>query len=326
MKYKYPKISNTLSYKRIDNCTVEVTEHLTDENFIFDIETMRFAKRLDGYTNPYKITCNLSKEDIDCFLSHLYEFELIRESDIIKDSDGTILKSLWIPRVSAVLKVFALFFNNLLLLLWLPTLVVGIALFFYRIDCIKFDWMIIGYALGLVCGMVMHEFAHAFAAISYGARVFEMGVMLMHYIIPGAYVLLDSSPVKKRLQRIQINAAGVEINFWLVGAFLILGAFFPSFGGMFLNAAICNLCLGAFNLTFIKGLDGTSIVSELMGSDDIIEQSQKVVFDKTTRRKLLRQGSGGYATVITCYMLFSLQFILPLLFITNVLEAIACFV
>ena len=33
MKYKYPKISNTLSYKRIDEDSIEVVDHLTENRF-----------------------------------------------------------------------------------------------------------------------------------------------------------------------------------------------------------------------------------------------------------------------------------------------------
>ena len=153
-----------------------------------------------------------------------------------------------------------------------------------------------------------------------------MGVMLMYRILPGAYVLLDVSTVKKRLQRIQINAAGVEMNFLLCGIFLVLGVVNPLLGGMFLNAAICNAFLGALNLTFIKGLDGAAILSNLLGVDDIIDRARRIVFNREARKRVIRKGSSGYATVAVCYMLFALQIALPTLLITNVLEIISCFV
>ena len=116
------------------------------------------------------------------------------------------------------------------------------------------------------------------------------------------------------------------MNFMLCGAFLVLGACFPFLGGMFLNAAICNGFIGALNLTFIKGLDGTAIVSDLLGVDNVIDRARNVVFSRKERRKIMRQGSGGYATVTMCYMLFALQIALPVLLITNVLEVVSCFV
>ena len=98
---------------------------------------------------------------------------------------------------------------------------------------------------------------------------------------------------------------------------------------------VFNLCInrsvrtekfGALNLTFIKGLDGTAIVSDLLGVDNVIDRARNVVFSRKERRKVMRQGSGGYATVTMCYMLFALQIALPVLLITNVLEVVSCFV
>jgi len=233
---------------------------------------------------------------------------------------------LCLKSVSVLLNVLAYLSNSLLLISWLPVLITGIVLFARNLEIIEFDLLWTGYFIGLICGVLFHEFGHAFAGISYGAKVFEMGVMLMYRILPGAYVLLDVSTVKKRLQRIQINAAGVEMNFLLCGIFLVLGVVNPLLGGMFLNAAICNAFLGALNLTFIKGLDGAAILSNLLGVDDIIDRARRIVFNREARKRVIRKGSSGYATVAVCYMLFALQIALPTLLITNVLEIISCFV
>lgn len=326
MKYRYPKISNALTYQRIDDNSFEVVDHLTDNSFTFGINVVRYVRKLDGFTHPYKIPSALSKEEIHDIIKFLDEYDLVRHSDTMRVSFGTTLKTLWIPRRTLFLRLFAYVSNALLILSWLPVLIIGIAMFVNNIDAIEFEWLWAGYFIGLFCGMLFHELGHAFAGISYGARVFEMGVMVMYCIIPGAYVLLDRTPVKKRLQRIQINAAGVEMNFMLCGTFLVLGACFPSLGGMFLNAAICNGFIGALNLTFIKGLDGTAIVSDLLGVDNVIDRARKVVFSRKERRKIMCQGSGGYATVTMCYMLFVLQIALPVLLVTNILEVVSCFV
>ena len=326
MKYPYPKISNTLTYKRVSADTVEVVDYLTENSFDFGIEVARFVRQLNGYTNPYKIRTALSKEEVDDTISFLDEYGLIRHRDTISVSFGTKLKTLWIPKKTAFLKMLSIIPNALLMISWLPLLIIGILSFVTNIENIEFDLLWTGYFIGLLVGMVVHEFGHAFAGIAYGARVFEMGVLIMHCILPGAYVLLDRTPVKRRLQRIQINAAGVESNFWLCGVCLLLGSAFPAFGGMFLNAAICNAFLGALNLTFIKGLDGAAIVSELFGVDNVVDRAKKVVFSAKIRKRMVCQGPSGLASVVMCYTLFVLQIALPVLLVTNVLEVVSCFV
>ena len=325
MKYRYPKISNALTYKRAGDL-VAVVDHLTDRRFTLGIRVVRYIRNLDGFTHPYQIPTALSRAEIDGIIRFLGENDLLRRGDTMRISWGTVLKTLWIPRRSLFLRIVAGISNALLVLFWLPVLVAGILLFGGRLDEIGFDWIWIGYMIGLLCGMLFHEMGHAFAGISYGARVFEMGVMVMYCILPGAYVLLDQTPVKKRWQRIQINAAGVEMNFLLCGVFLLLGAGIPSLGGMFLNAAICNGLMGALNLTFIKGLDGTAIMSDLFGTDNIIDRVKQVVCRREVRKRMIHQDPGGYATVITCYLLFALQIALPILLVTNVLEVVACFI
>ena len=153
-----------------------------------------------------------------------------------------------------------------------------------------------------------------------------MGVMVQNFILPGAYVLLDDKRVKNRFHRIQINAAGVESNFLLVGIFLFLGTLLPELGVMFMMAAICNAVLATFNLTFIKGLDGTAILSELIGTEDLVERSTTVVINKKARKRLITQGALGYATLVTSYIICVLQLALPILLIMNILEIVSCFV
>lgn len=324
MRYSYPKISSALTYKRIDAYTVEVTDHLTDNIFTFDIEAARYFRQLDGYTNPYKISTVFNREEVDNLIEVLDECGLTRLSNTIDVSFGTKMKTLWIPKRSAFLKSLACLCNALLLISWLPVFIIGIFVLINTLGHIEINCIWLGCFIGIFGGVLFHELGHAFAGISYGARVFEIGIMVTYCILSGAYVLLDMSLVKKKLQRIQIDAAGVEMNFLLCGVFLIFGALAPSFGGIFISAAVCNAFIGAINLTFIKGLDGTSIVSELLGIDDIIDSAKNIVFNRKARKRVIRQGPSGYATVIMCYMLFALQIALPVLLITNVLEVILC--
>lgn len=325
VKYEYPKISHALTYKMIDDNSVEVVDGFTDNSFTFGINAFRYIRKLDGHTHPYNIPSALSREEVDGIIEFLDEYDLIRYSDITVESFGTVTKTIWVPRRSPALRRLACICNALLILSWLPVMITGIVMFINNLDRIGFDWLWVGYVIGYICGALFHELGHAFAGISYGVNVFEMGVMLSYCILPGAYVMLDRDHAKKRLQRVQINAAGVEVNFLLCGVFLILGVCFPSLGGMFLNAAVCNGLLGVVNLMFIRGLDGAAVLSDLLGIDDVIGFAKKVVLSRKTRRKIISQGTNGCAIVAVCYMLFVLQIALPVLLAANVLGVILCF-
>lgn len=326
MKYPYPKFSNTLTFKRTGEHSVEATEHLFDESYTFGNEVLRFVKKLDGFTDPYEISTVLNRVEVDHLLDFLDENDLTEYSDVRRVSAGTFLKRLWIPKTTRSLRVFARFFNTLLLFLWLPILAIGIAAFVNRMDSIGFDYGLLGYFLGLLAGIFFHELGHALAGISYRVPVFEMGVMMTYFVLPGAYVLLDQKGCRNRFHRIQINAAGVESNFLLTGLFLIFGAVVPSLGGFCLNAALCNGFLGLVNLTLIEGLDGASVISELIGTPELIARTKKYVFNRTERRRALRRGVTGFGTVALSCLLFGMQLALPILLIVNVLEVVGCFV
>ena len=325
MKYTYPKISNCLTYKRCDIDSVTVTDHVTDEVYIMDLEEARYIRKLDGLTHPYDIETNLSEGEIDNLIDELDNCCLLKESNTIT-SGGTSLRTIWEPKQTILFRLIAFLSNNLLLTSWFPVLVIGIFLFNRNLMYVEFDMAWIGYIIGLVPGIILHEFGHAFAGAAYGARVFEMGVMRMYYIMPGAYVILDKKSVKNRLKRVQINAAGVEMNLLLSGLFLIMGALYGNFGGMFLIAAIQNAFLAVMNLTLIKGLDGMAILSELLGIEEVAEDASNIIFSRKKKKELRAHGVAGNAVVLACYMINVFQIALPLLIILNVLEVLLCFV
>lgn len=326
MKYRYPRINNTLTYKKIDQDEIEVTDSFTEEAFIFKEDVARYARKLDGNTHPYKIPSDFTKDETDYIIRYLRSNGLLRRSDTRRLFFGTFLKTLWIPKLTKRLKAIAVLSNLYLMLLWLPVLIAGIFAVSQNLYSINFDYAWIGYIIGLVFGMLFHELGHAFAGIAYGARVYEMGVMVMHFVLPGAYVLLEQDDIKSRFKRIQVNAAGVESNFLLAGVFLLVAAALPSIGGIFLMAAVNNAIMAVLNLTFVKGLDGTAIISEVLGVPNLIEKANNLVFNKKVRQKVLNRGVSGYATAAMCYTLCALQLALPILLVSNVWEVILWFV
>lgn len=326
MANRYPKISNCLSYQRYNENYAEVKDYLTDEIYYFGIEEAVYMKKLDGKTHPYDIETVLTENEIDSLIEALDSNDLLKETNGMNAGNGMFLKTVWEPKWTSSLKLTAFFCNKMLLFLWLPVLIIGSVLFQRNLLFMELDMIWLGIVIGLICGMIFHEFGHAFAGVSYGAKVFEMGVMTMCYIIPGAYVIMDKDSVRSKLQRVQIHAAGVEMNLLLAGIFLMLGSVFVNWGGVFLAAALQNLFLALMNLTFLKGLDGSAILSEFLGAEDIFETARAVIFSRKKRRALRKSGLSGSTAIAACYVVGAFQLTFPLFILLNILEVVVCFV
>lgn len=323
---KYPMANNWLSYRRISQAEYEVIDNLSGTIYTVSSTLAKFIRRLDGQTNPYQIDPSLSAEDVREILDELREYELLRKSRILQFETGTLLVSLWIPKWNAGLHIAAHLLHRILLVSWLPAMVVGIWIFSSNIYKIQVGVSICGGIGGTIMGICMHEIAHAAAGISYRyAKVFEFGIGFENFL-PCAYTMMDCSHCK-RMQRIQINAAGVEMNFWLMGVFLMLCAAFPSAGSLLFTASVYNGMLGAVNLLCLNGLDGFSILSELIGidSDEFLTSAKKVVVSRRRRRLLRGSGLYGYAVIMLSYIICFSQVGYPLLIFMNIWGLFLCF-
>lgn len=321
---RYPKIANWLVFRQIAPNQWKVKDYLLDETCTMEDSLARFARKLDGKVNPYAIDPALSTEDVDEIIQILDENELLRYSRRIAVSAGTIYRTLWIPKGSGFLRILAFVSHTLLRHLWLPVFLLGTFLLWNNAPILGRDHMFLGNLAGLILGMLFHELGHGCACLSYGGRVFEFGVML-HHFLPGAYILLSMEPVKNRMKRVQIDAAGIQANLLLAGLLFLAAWRLPVWGGAFLCGAITNLLMAMLNLTLIEGFDGTEILSELLGAEDLIAAAKSAVWKKEKRRIWRKKGCLDNGTLAACYLITGLQIALPLLFIVNAAEVILWF-
>ena len=229
-----------------------------------------------------------------------------------------LLLSVWKPHITVNLRIFSFIVNGLILISWLPLLAFSIFYFFNNLYDLSADYIILGSFVGLFIGMVMHELGHMCGCLAYGGRIFEIGIGIQ-FLLPCAYVLMNESRIKTRMKRIQVSAAGVEMNFLLAAIFLMLSARLVPLSGFFLGASIQNAFLALLNLTFIDGFDGTAIMGELLGVDSLIEKSRKVTKSKLRRKRLKRNGISGMITIVACFILRSVQVALPIVLFLNIL-------
>lgn len=317
-------LNNWLVFSRKNQYEYDVHDCLYDEDFTMGVTIAAFARKLNGHRNPYSINRGLTKSEINHMLKQLREHDLLRYGRSLDAGSGA-LYTLWFIKPNPLLMAVARLWNGMFMLLWLPVFIIGVLFFIRDLPIINTDCMWLGNILGIVFGTLLHELGHAFAGLSYGARVFEMGIMI-NALLPGAYVLMDSQNVQSKMKRIQIYAAGVESNALFAGVCLLIACAIPYAGAFLLNAAIGNIILALVNITFGSGLDGASILSELLGIENLVEETKKVVLNRRIRRKLRSKGMPGHALIAVSVVVQILQITIPVIIGWNFVETITCFV
>ncbi|MEK6941824.1 MAG: site-2 protease family protein [archaeon] len=126
-------------------------------------------------------------------------------------------------------------------------------------------------AIGVGTGFVLHELAHKYVAIHYGAkaefRYWNLGLILaivlplitfgnFLFAAPGAVYIYGKEISRK--QNGIISLAGPAANIILALAFLAF-AFSGFFPKVFFNVAFINIFLAAFNLLPVFPLDGSKV-------------------------------------------------------------------
>lgn len=316
----YPMFANyAVTRKKKDN-HYEIENILNESQFRISEYMWQFASQLDGYTDPYEIK-GYSEEEADRLIDELDSYSLLRRSNVLDKSLLGILYTISYPEVTPKRRFYAYIRNFVLLVSWLPVLIAGTYAYFTHSVDFDTGLYLLGSLCGVALGLFLHESAHAAATMAYDGKYLEMGIMFS-LLTPGAYVLIDTKNIKSRLKNAQINAAGIEMNFLLTGISLLLAARFEILGGFFIGIALNNALLALFNLSLINGLDGAHILCNLFGSDNLFENAKKALWNKRCRQKLMKEGISGYAFIASGAVLSIFQLLLPVLYLTYIIEIV----
>ena len=315
---EYLQLVNWAKIRKAENGEYILKDFIYGDEYTVSGEEVRFLIQLNGKTDPYEIDTQMTEDEITEYLEMLDDLCLLRKGRFISKTFFEVIYTLWIPRVTRGLKITAKFFNGLLGILWLPLLLIALRLSVnIELDYGIFS-CIAGLLFGIITGITLHEFGHMFACLAYGGRVFEVGI-LMKWLMPGAYVMIDTSDIKVRMKRIQINAAGVEMNFLLAGIFGIIAYCCYDLSTFFAAAAGNNLILGVMNLLLINNMDGMNIMSDLLGIEDFVGKARKALANKKYRKMLVGKGVSGKATATACAVICIVQIALPIVIAVNIL-------
>ena len=320
MKYnidgKYPMMANWLTFKKIEDDLYKVENGATDRVLILDELEVRFLRSLNGNRNPVKIARALSV-DAENVMAFFEEELLVRNNRTLR-MGGMTLRTVYIPRKQTSKSVFPKIYNMLLLLSFIPVLVFGI----YEVVTKGGNWYADymgwqAFLFSMILGLVFHEISHAMASLAYGGKLFEIGLMWQQFC-PGAYAMIDTKNVKSRFKRIQIDAAGIEMDCLLAGVFLVLAARCEVYSLFWLLGAVNNLFLSIFNLAFTEGLDGSSMICEVLGIKDSSEIKRifaKILLEKNWKRETKNRG----AMLCACIVLMGYKVLMPVLLVHNIL-------
>ncbi len=111
--------------------------------------------------------------------------------------------TIFIPKQIRSKSLIPRLYNILIMVLCIPVFLYAIsAIINNNIWYIGDDYYILGIAVGLVTGGVMHEISHAMACLAYGGRFIEGGLMWRN-LLPGAYCMIDDTTVSTRNNRLK---------------------------------------------------------------------------------------------------------------------------
>ena len=155
-----------------------------------------------------------------------------------------------------------------------------------------YGWLFYGL---LVFSIALHEAGHLAAGIAYGFKIEDIGLLRLWLIPIGAYVGYGEKDGAARAERVQFSLAGIEMNLLVAGICLFAAMLYYPLSFTFLLTARMNVLLAAINLLPAFEFDGESVLSDLLGIEDLGKTAKAQLFNRKHRRKLLRSGLRGAA-------------------------------
>lgn len=175
--------------------------------------------------------------------------------------------------------------------------------------------IIIGYILTMA-GIWIHEWAHVLLCCRFCGGVGKMGFML-YFLQPALYSDLTClNAIRSKRKRVAALVAGIFSQTVLGGiailAYLLIGAVSSVNADYLLLFAMLNGLLCITNLIpFIK-LDGYWILSILLGTQNLYENSLKYLFQRVTRKEDGETSRTGEARPLLSYGISAALFFLAL--------------
>lgn len=158
--------------------------------------------------------------------------------------------------------------------------------------------------------VITHEMGHLITGLACGYKVTDTGVLLLGVIPIGAYVAAREEKKALKSERIQFSLAGVEMNLFVAGIFLLAAQLVYPLSFTLVSVANVNVLLAGINLLPAAGLDGESALSAVFEVSSISKAAVKWFESGKKRGILLHSGLPGYA----CLCVFGITLLSKLTF------------
>lgn len=327
----YLMAANWLSFKQLDEDVVEVEDGLLEKKFEMSTEMASYLQQMDGKTPDKEIFGDLPEDVQGQIILEFSKHGLLRENRFFLIRSWTLTYlTIWIPKMTKGLRLASKLMNLCLMLVCMPLAGAGVYLQFHGVLHFVSGFaqqLVIGMVMGLLMGVVLHELGHLFATLAYGGRVYELGIYF-NLSSPGAYTLCNTRKMS-RFQKIQVTAAGVEVNLCLIGLGALFALAVPSLCYVGYGVSTMNEMLSIVNWGMFTQSDGMSIVEYLLGvreKVDVVKRGGVLLQKERMEQYFKRYGIHGYVMAFNNYILLMCQILLPLLFILNIVVVIGWFV
>lgn len=274
-----------------------------DNKLIIGETYVQLLERMNGKVSPYLIPTELLVRDVRNFIEELKNCGLVRRGRILYMGEGKMGFILhFLNEISNHMKFWAKVLNKVLMMSFLPVFVFGtiqlinnLSDIILRCSKVQYD---MGTVVGILLAILIHEYAHMFAAISYDGKVYAVG---LGYML-GGFTLMNVKDLK-RMQKIQISLAGIESNLFLVGFFGVLSAAFPGACGFFVAIAYINFLLAIENMCiFVPASDGAHIMDYCLGNDEISFDLRSMLENKNKLKSVSRRKYGKLKVAVSCIL------------------------
>ena len=318
----YPRAVNWLTWKKNKDGTYQVRDCLTGDVYTMGNRVFRFLRRLDGKHDPLSVLPGVAPREAHEMLDALSREELLRNSNVLCKSFLSVYFTLWSPKKTRARSAAPGILDTLRMLLWLPICLFGVLVFWNSRTPLSSESPWFGILLGIFVGAIAHELSHGLSCLHWGGRIFEVGIM-MHYGIPGMYVLMDQSSIRSQAHKALVSSAGIEMNLMLVGIFGVLSAAYPTFSFSFFMAAFMNLWLAFINLLPAPSVDGMHVMCALLGDENAVQTAEKAIRSRRLRKQYRAQGFMGCIKLLACGYLVVGQYVFyPALIILSLGEVL----
>ena len=318
----YPRTVNWLAWRKNKDGTYQVKDCLAGDVYTMGDRAFHFLRRLDGRHDPLSVLPGVTPREAQELLDALSCEGLLRDSNVLCKSFLSVYFTLWSPKKTRARSAVPGILDALRMLLWLPICLFGVLTFWNSSTPLSSESPWFGILLGIFVGAIAHELSHGLSCLHWGGRVFEVGIMI-HYGIPGMYVLMDQVHIYSHMQKALVSSAGIEMNLMLVGIFGGLSAVCPTISLSFFMAAFMNLWLALINLLPAPSVDGMRVMCALLGDENATQTAEKAIRSRHLRKQCRAQGFRGCIKLLACsYLTVGQHIFFPALIILSLGEVL----